>query len=338
MRTVEFSFDYPSSLVATSPGEKFRCAYVSASDVVELNQKAQLLQRLQPGDVLVVNDTQVIKRRVFTPSGLEVLFLKNLDANIWRVLFPARRLKVGDEISLPQGRSMRLLQKGLPQLVETDQILDEEYFQHVAELALPPYIQQARGERHNSVQDDSWYQTEWAQNKGSFAAPTASLHFSNQDLSNLQDRGVHVVRLTLHVGLGTFLPVKSDQLSDHTMHAESVWISNSTLETIEATKARGHKVWALGTTVARALESWAHGYLQNCDSGVAGETDIFITPGFQFRVVDRLLTNFHQPQSTLLAMVAAFVGLERVKQVYAWAIHRNFKLFSYGDLSVWERT
>ena len=214
--------------------------------------------------------------------------------------------------------------------------LTDEYFAQHGHLALPPYIQKARQKREPLAADEAWYQTAWAETAGSLAAPTASLHFSAQDLEELKDKGVHVAPLTLHVGIGTFLPVKTENLDEHLMHKEWAHIPTSSIESIQLAKKNQKRVWALGTTVVRSLESWAHERLQVAPEGAAfGETDLFIRPGFEFRVVDAMLTNFHQPCSTLLALVAAFSGLERVQKAYGYAIDKRFRLFSYGDLSLW---
>ncbi len=337
MNLTDLDYPYPKSLIATEPQTQFRTLLSSKDQVGELSQQ-EIFELFRPGDALVINDTRVLKRRTFTESGIEVLFLNQLEGNKWEVLFPARKLKLGQTLCLPGGVTMTLEKKGLPQTVSVNRPIDEAYFEEHAELALPPYIQAARDSRHNIKSDDHWYQTAWAKHKGSFAAPTASLHFSNDDLEQLKKRGVLVLPITLHVGLGTFLPIKASDLSDHIMHSE--WCSipaNTVLELNKVTHGK-HRVFALGTTVARALESWAHGYLKSSDSGdICGETDVFIQPGFEFKCVDVLMTNFHQPQSTLLALVAAFSGLDTVTAAYKWAIDKGFKLFSYGDFSIWRR-
>ncbi len=214
--------------------------------------------------------------------------------------------------------------------------LPEEYFEEFAELPIPPYIQKARAERHSRFADAHWYQTTWASCPGSLAAPTASLHFSDGDIQELKNRGVHVLDLTLHVGLGTFLPVLKENLKEHSMHSEFVRIPTPTWRKVLSATQEGHAVWALGTTVARALESAAHGLVgKNKEGDWEGLTQLFIQPGFQWKVVERLLTNFHQPESTLLALVASFSNLDKVKNCYTWAVQRKFRLFSYGNLTAW---
>ncbi len=338
MKTSDLNFHYPENLVATQPGPSLRVMFCEARAFpVELNRQG-LLNQVSSNDVVIINNTKVVKKRIFTKNGLEVLFLDSLRDNAWLVLMPSKKLKIGDSIDLPGGVQATLLEKGLPQKLQLNQVLDFSYFEKYGHMALPPYIQKSRGERASRSEDEAWYQTRWAEREGSSAAPTASLHFSNEDWSTLKGRGVTVCPLTLHVGLGTFLPVHAETLTDHKMHSEFVEIPGETLAAIEKTKSSGGRVWALGTTVTRALESLSGDWFEKLpEGGLRGETDIFIYPGFEFQVVDVLMTNFHQPQSTLLALVSAFAGLETTLHNYRWAIDKDFRLFSYGDLSVWTR-
>lgn len=327
MKLHDLKYDYPEDLVATEPQRPSRVLWVEGGKARELTPD-QLLAAIPSGDVLVVNNTQVLKRRVFA-GELEILFLSQ-EGLKWQVLFPSKKHSVGAEIELPLGRKMKLIQKGRPQVVETDQPLNESYFSQVAELPLPPYIQKARGARHTVSEDESWYQTAWASKPGSFAAPTASLHFSSSDIAKLKSRGVKILEVTLHVGLGTFLPVTAEYLDQHEMHEEFFEMPREVFLELEKAKNEGRKVWALGTTATRTLESATAEKL-------SGFTKLLIQPGYRWKRVDRLLTNFHQPESTLLALVAGFSDLETVKQVYQQAIEKKFRLFSYGDLSVWIR-
>lgn len=323
-------YDYPEHLVATSPQKPPRVAFIENGEFREISFK-ELLSKIPAGDVLVLNDTQVLKRRVFAGS-LEVLFLKaNPDRTEWEVLFPSRDLKVGAVVDLPLGKSFTLTAKGRPQKIKTSTSLDESYFEAVAELPLPPYIQKARGERHNVSSDKNWYQTAWAASPGSLAAPTASLHFTSDDVAEIKSRGVQVETLTLHVGLGTFLPLTDEMIESGVLHKEYVEIPAATWQRILSAKKSGKKVWALGTTVTRSLESAAKNYSE------VFETDLFITPGYEFKIVDRLMTNFHQPGSSLLSLVMAFAGKEQVKSAYKTAIEKEMRLFSYGDFSVWKK-
>lgn len=297
---------------------------------------SQLLSRFQPEDMLVINTTKVIPARVICPSGLEILFIRELEKGFWEVLCPARKWSKQGE-TLPCGTPLKLEQTGLPQVVSVDKALTLDYFETYGALPLPPYIQEKRGERVPRDADKNDYQTVWAKTYGSLAAPTASLHFTDDHIMRLKGRGVTVSELCLHVGLGTFLPIHTDDLTTHKMHGERVSIPHKTVAALNDVRDCEGRVWALGTTVARSLESWAQGRLELSASGFEGTTDLFIAPGFEFREVDVLMTNFHQPKSTLLALVAAFSDLETVKNNYAWAIERQFRLFSYGDLTVWER-
>jgi len=328
MKLSDLRFDYPEELIATSPSRPTRVMFVDQNGQPKEITVSELIEQIPTGDVLVLNDTKVLKRRVFA-DDLEILFLEELADGTQKVLFPSKKYKVGDEITLPNGAKMKLFEKGLPQIVQVNPRLTEADFEKFGELPLPPYIQKARDARHNVQADASWYQTAWAQKPGSFAAPTASLHFTDADLKKLEAKGVKVLKITLHVGLGTFLPVKVENLNEHKMHAEVYDVSQAVWNEIEKAKALKHKVWALGTTVTRTLETVAR------TKALAGSSEILLQEGSEFLVVDRLMTNFHQPESTLLALVSGFSSLENVKKNYAWAIERKFKLFSYGDFSVW---
>jgi S-adenosylmethionine:tRNA ribosyltransferase-isomerase len=333
----DLDYAYPSELVAVEPSRPSRVAFVRGrEEPVEINLGG-LLAMFQSGDVLVINQSRVIPARLFAREGVEILFLRPQSRQTWEVLFPAKDFIPGNTLSLPEGITVTLLEKGLPQVVAVSRELTRDYFDQYGEYAIPPYIQTARGERHNRPTDRTWYQSAWALFPGSVAAPTASLHFQPTDLDFLRIKGVTVASLILHVGAGTFLPIRGMNLEDHRMHSETVYIPGATVEAVRQARLCGKRVWALGTTVTRALESHAAGLLAPTEGGFAGETRLFIRPGYPFQNVDVLLTNFHQPKSTLLSLVAAFAGLEHVKKTYQWAIARRFRLFSYGDLSVWMR-
>ena len=310
MNLSDLDFPYPENLVATERAPMSRVMWAESGAPRELaGGISELVQLIPPGDVLVLNDTKVLRRRVFTESGLEILFLNEClptgevintaEPKCWQVLCPSSRWKNGTSQFLPGGIELQILSRGRPQIVEAAAPLTPEFFEAHGEMPLPPYIQKARGERHNRQEDMLKYQTAWAEKPGSLAAPTASLHFSPAMLQELRARGVHVEFLTLHVGLGTFLPITVDNLNDHIMHAESAEISNATWSRIIAAKKSGAKIWALGTTVTRTLESAAlgklHGSAKPGAVAFSGATDLFIRPGFQYQIVDRLMTNFHQP-------------------------------------------
>jgi S-adenosylmethionine:tRNA ribosyltransferase-isomerase len=338
MKKSDLSFEYPEHLIALKPNRPSRVMIVENSQPSEISIQA-LLYLPEPGDVWVVNNTQVLPRRVFSEQlELEILFLKPCDPEQteWEVLFPSSRITDSQHVTLPGGIEFKILARGLPQIIRLSKPISENYFDQFGELPLPPYIQKLRPSRHQSEADRIWYQTAWAKYAGSLAAPTASLHFSNEDIDLLRSRGIKVLEVTLHVGIGTFLPIKTEDLSQHIMHKEWAEVPQKVWDEIQEAKAQKKKVWALGTTVTRTLESIPLGYLTHTPNGYSGETQLFIKPGFRFQVLDRLMTNFHQPESTLLALVVAAQDLSTVKSCYQWAIQKEFRLFSYGDLSVWD--
>lgn len=328
MELKELDFNYPEELVATEPKDSSRVMWVDANGNPSELTIDLLLEKFSSGDVLVLNNSKVLKRRIFSQEGFEILFIKNVEHNTWEVLFPATRMKT-EKLFLPEGVELKLVRGGRPQIVSTNKILENNYFEKHGELPLPPYIQKARDERHQKSEDEKWYQTAWAKEPGSLASPTASLHFKSHHLEILKKKGVKIVYVTLHVGLGTFLPISVKNLKDHKMHEEEFEVTNEAWEEIQTAKNHGKDVWALGTTATRAIESFVLKRLEK------NTTDLFITPGFEFKVVTRLLTNFHQPQTTLLALVSAFSN-GRWQKSYAWAVENRFRMFSYGDLTAWE--
>ncbi len=331
----DLKFDYPEELVAQSPVKPPRVMNVRGSEYQEIRWN-ELFEQFQSGDLVVLNDTRVLKRRVFA-ENFEILFLNPLVNPLeWEVLFPSKSLKVGSLFSLPGGIQAELIEKGRPQKIRTSEVLTSEYFLKNAELPLPPYIQKARGLRKTVQDDDQWYQTAWAKNEGSLAAPTASLHFDSESIEKLKSRGVQVEYLTLHVGLGTFLPLTKEAIEQKKLHEEVIEIPSSTWEKVLQTRSAKKTVWALGTTVTRSLEACARGDLKLSQNRFVGSTDLFIQPGFQFQAVSGLMTNFHQPESSLLSLVMAFSNQKTVMDVYRAAIEKKFRLFSYGDLSVWK--
>ena len=331
----DFDFDLPGELIAQHP-----TAERTASRLLQLADGAladyrfgELPQLLQPGDLLVFNDTRVIRARLFghKESGgrIEVLIERIVDPQhavaqlrASKSPQPGRRILLEDNIELVvRGRSGEQDEFFVLELVGEGDLwsLIEEH----GRLPLPPYIQHAA-----SAADEARYQTVFARCPGAVAAPTAGLHFDAALLARLAECGIEVAWLTLHVGAGTFQPVRVHRLSEHRMHAERFEIPPATVAAIARTRARGGKVIAVGTTSLRALEAAAQG--GELRSGAA-ETDIFITPGYEFRVVDRLITNFHLPKSTLLMLVSAFAGLDTIRGAYDHAIHQRYRFFSYGD-------
>ncbi len=331
----DFDFDLPGELIAQHP-----TAERTASRLLQLADGAladyrfgELPQLLQPGDLLVFNDTRVIRARLFgrKQSGgrIEVL--------IERIVDPRHAVAQLRASKSPQPGSRILLEDSIELVVRGRSGEQDEFFvlELVGEgdlwslielhgrLPLPPYIQHAA-----SAADEARYQTVFARCPGAVAAPTAGLHFDAALLARLAECGVEVAWLTLHVGAGTFQPVRVHRLSEHRMHAERFEIPPATVAAIARTRARGGKVIAVGTTSLRALEAAAQG--GELRSGAA-ETDIFITPGYDFRVVDRLITNFHLPKSTLLMLVSAFAGLDTIRGAYDHAVRQRYRFFSYGD-------
>lgn len=343
MKKSDLQYDYPKDLIAIKPERPSRVLFNQPGQGPLEISIPELLEKLKAGDLLVLNETKVIPSRVLASSGEEFLFIKQMGPQEWEVLFPARSAKVSQVFELPGNLKAELIEKGLPQKVKLSEPIDFEYFNRFGQVNLPPYILSERREKNLNEgslnqEDRSWYQTVWAKHVGSVAAPTASLHFSLEDLNTLEQKGVQIERLTLHVGLGTFLPLRSEDLEEHQMHSEFVSVSESLIKKATEARARGQRVWALGTTVVRALESVASGHIRLGENGLyQGESRLFIYPPYDFKLVNGLLTNFHQPESTLLALVCAFFGTKEVKDAYAYAIQKGFRLFSYGDLSVWIR-
>jgi S-adenosylmethionine:tRNA ribosyltransferase-isomerase len=346
----DLDFEYPEDLVAMNRASS--SVFASRTMLVDSAfpkespkeiSRAELLELFRPGDLWVVNETKVLKRRVFTEQGLEILFIRALNRELteWEVLCPSSRWKQGTKQIAAGGAGLELtefeiIERGRTQKVRSTQPLTDSFFKARGELPLPPYIQKARGERHAREEDASEYQSIWAKQGGSLAAPTASFHFDEKFQADLKLRGVETVAVTLHVGLGTFLPVTVEDLADHVMHAETAEIPRATREKILRVKESGGRIIAVGTTVTRTLEAMALGHFkENAEGDLSGETALLIKPGHDWKIVDVLLTNFHQPKSTLFALVAAFAGLEKARSAYAWAIEKRFRLFSYGDLSVW---
>ena len=328
----QFDFDLPKDRIAQRPSTPRDAArlLVIGSGVAD-KQVSDLPDILEPGDLLVVNDTKVIPVRVRGRRGevaIEATLHKDLGGRRWRAFAkPGRRLHPGDQIDFSDGFHAMVEAK----TPEGDVILrfpmgPEELHAALAvhgEMPLPPYI------RGGAASDGVDYQTMFAEKAGAVAAPTAGLHFTTALTQALGDRGVEIARLTLHVGAGTFLPVKVDSIADHKMHAEYGVVDASVAAAVNTTRARGGRVVAVGTTCARLLESAVD------ENGVLhpfqGETDIFITPGYRFRAVDILMTNFHLPRSTLFMLVSALGGLERMRDAYAYAIAQKYRFYSYGD-------
>lgn len=357
MKLSEFDFNLPEHLIAQHPpehrGESRLLVCAQNQPLVDAGF-AQVLNLLQPNDVLVVNDTKVLKARLqgAKASGgkIEVMLERILDDKRFTAMIRASKSpKPGSEVVLAGVATARVLAKhdmmyelellesglGLPDLLDA----------HGA-LPLPPYI-----EHSADAQDDERYQTVFAREPGAVAAPTAGLHFTENLLKQVQDKGVKLLNLTLHVGAGTFLPVKTDNVDEHVMHSERYTIPGAVIAAMIKAKESGGRIIAVGTTSLRALEAWAcetrsdFGSSEGmekaracAEKGHAGDTQIFIKPGYQFKVVDRLITNFHLPKSTLLMLVSAFAGKSNIFNAYGHAIAQQYRFFSYGDAMWLERT
>lgn len=343
MKLSDFDFDLPEALIATRPVRPRRAArlLVATPDRMEDTDVAHLPDWLRPGDRLVLNDTRVIPARLFghrlladgaEGARIEATLLEPAGAGEWWALVkPLRKWRLGEEVRFSPDLSARLLDKADGQARLGFNLSGADFDAALAaagEMPLPPYI---ASKRAADAADKADYQTVFARNPGAVAAPTASLHFDGVLLAALRARGVSFSHVTLHVGAGTFLPVKVDDIADHKMHAERGQVSARAAGEINATKAAGGRVIPVGTTALRLIETAA------ASGKVApwqGATDIFITPGYEFRVTDALMTNFHLPKSTLMMLVSALMGPARVREIYAHAIAAEYRFFSYGDASL----
>jgi len=345
MLVSDFDFPLPPDLIAERPAvprDSARLLQYRAGEGIDPKDWVvrDLPLLLRPDDILVFNDTRVIPARLFGrrergPSDVKVeaLLLRPVGGRQWQAMVrPARRLRPGDVVAFDGDIRAEMIERSGDQLLfrfdrdDADLLLALE---KVGAMPLPPYItaQRAADER-----DRADYQTMFAEKLGAIAAPTAGLHFTPELTERLKEIGIRFARVTLHVGAGTFLPVKVERIEDHRMHAEWGEVSAAAVEAIRAARAAGGRVIAIGTTSLRLLESAARqsGDLQP----FTGETDIFITPGFDFRVADGLMTNFHLPKSTLVMLVAAFVGVEAQRAIYRHAVEQGFRFYSYGDTSL----
>jgi S-adenosylmethionine:tRNA ribosyltransferase-isomerase len=342
MKTSDFDFDLPQDLIAQFPPERRGASRLLRLDgrtgTLEDRRFAELAEFLSPDDLLVFNDTRVIKARLF---GIKEASGGRIEVMVERVLSDHEALahirashapRAGTRLVLAGGaveaaveeRQGALYRVGFAGNLPLLDLLDRH-----GSLPLPPYIERPAG-----TDDDARYQTVYADKPGAVAAPTAGLHFDEAMLARLKEKGVEQACVTLHVGAGTFQPVRAENVADHRMHSEWYHVPEATVRAIAEAKQRGGRVLAVGTTSLRALEAAAQsGELK---AGF-GETDIFITPGYPFKVVERLLTNFHLPRSTLLMLVSAFAGTDNIRRAYAHAIARSYRFFSYGDAMLLER-
>lgn len=336
MRTEDFNFELPEELIAQDPLEDR-----SSSRLLVLNKQTgevqhhgfkEIVKYLNPGDCLVINDTKVIPARLIgskvgTDAKIEVLLLKRNENDIWETLVkPGKKMKPGVKVSFGDGlligEVLEVVEEGNRLIQFHYEGIFEEILDQLGQMPLPPYIT-------HQLQDKNRYQTVYARNIGSAAAPTAGLHFTPEILRELKAKGVDIARVTLHVGLGTFRPVKVDNILEHHMHSEFYQIDQDAADKINKAKESGHRVICVGTTSCRTIESAAaeDGHLE----ATSGWTEIFIYPGYQFKVLDCLLTNFHLPESTLIMLVSALAGREHVLAAYEEAVRERYRFFSFGD-------
>ncbi|PIR38891.1 MAG: tRNA preQ1(34) S-adenosylmethionine ribosyltransferase-isomerase QueA [Alphaproteobacteria bacterium CG11_big_fil_rev_8_21_14_0_20_39_49] len=334
MLVSDFNFDLPKELIADKP--KFprdTSRLLVVGNQLTDKRFSDIIDLLNPNDVLVFNDTKVIPARLLgnrTGAKVEVTLHKNESDGVWKVFAkPAKKLKVGDIFSVADDFCATVLDKNEGEVTLQFSTNGEEFFDKLnkyGQMPLPPYIDRKDGMLNSDIKD---YQTVYAKNKGAVAAPTAGLHFTEELLRKIDKKGVKRVFTTLHVGAGTFLPVKVDDTKDHKMHSEFGIVTKDAANAINESRKSGGRVICVGTTSLRILESVAddEGNLSEFE----GETDIFITPGYKFKIADCLLTNFHIPKSTLFMLVSAFSGLERMQDAYRHAISQKYRFYSYGD-------
>lgn len=336
MKTSDFYYDLPQEQIAqtpTEPRDHSRLMILHKdSDRIEHKHFYDIIDYLDEGDALIVNDSRVIPARIYgckedTGAKIEFLLLKQIENNRWETLVkPGKKAKIGTSFIFGDG----LLRATVTDIVDDgNRIVELECEENIfttldkiGQMPLPPYITE-------KLEDQERYQTVYSHELGSAAAPTAGLHFTNELLDKIREKGVRIGYVTLHVGLGTFRPVKVDDVTKHRMHSEHYEIPAETAELIQQTKASGKRVIAVGTTTCRTLESVAAQYseIRPCD----GYTDIFIYPGFTFKALDGLITNFHLPESTLIMLVSAFYGYDKTMKAYEVAVKEKYRFFSFGD-------
>lgn len=336
MNVKDFYYDLPKGLIAQHPLEDRSSSRLlvlhKESGRIEHKQFSDIIHYLQKGDCLVLNNTKVIPARLIgekdvTRGKVEFLLLNHKEKNRWEVMVkPGKKARVGDRILFGNG----LLKAEILEVVEGgNRIVEfayegifEEVLDKLGQMPLPPYITE-------KLDDKNRYQTVYAKHEGSAAAPTAGLHFTPELLSEIKAKGIQIAYVTLHVGIGTFRPVKVETIEEHTMHEEYYWIEEENAEKINKTKKQGGRIIAVGTTSSRTLESAAE------ENGMIrakkGWTDIFIYPGYDFKAIDGLITNFHLPESTLIMLVSALAGKEKIMEAYAEAVKRKYRFFSFGD-------
>lgn len=336
MKTSDFYYDLPQELIAQDPLEDRSSSRLLHLDRVTGNLEhtdfKHITDYLRPGDCLVINDTKVIPARLYghkkdTGAVIEILLLKRRENDIWECLVkPGKKARTGAEISfgdgLLNGKIIDVVEEGNRLIQFSYEGIFEEILDQLGEMPLPPYIT-------HKLQDKNRYQTVYAKNEGSAAAPTAGLHFTKELMEQVEQMGVKIAHVTLHVGLGTFRPVKVDDVENHHMHSEFYVVEEDQARLINDTKKNGGRVISVGTTSCRTLES-AAGEDGSLRAG-SGWTEIFIYPGYRFKIIDGLITNFHLPESTLLMLVSALAGKEKIMKAYEEAVRERYRFFSFGD-------
>lgn len=336
MKLSDFYYDLPQELIAQDPllkrSDSRLMVLNRGDDSIEHRHFSDILDYLNPGDCLVINDTKVLPARLIgvkedTGASIEVLLLKRHSDTVWETLVkPGKKARPGARISFGDGKLTGevtdIVEEGNRLVRFEYEGIFEEVLDELGQMPLPPYIT-------HQLEDKNRYQTVYATHTGSAAAPTAGLHFTEELLAEVEKKGVRIARVTLHVGLGTFRPVKVENITDHHMHSEFYVIEEDAASIINETKANGGKVVAVGTTSTRTLETVADasGHVRAC----SGWTDIFIYPGYAFKVVDRLITNFHLPESTLLMLVSALYDRDKILHAYEVAVEEKYRFFSFGD-------
>lgn len=337
MNTEEFDFHLPEHLIAQHPLEDRASSRMLVmhreTDTLEHKHFHDITDYLQKGDCLVLNDTRVLPARLFgmkesTGARIEMLLLHEKDTDTWETLVkPAKKISLGDRVSFGEGAIIATCTEIGEQGGRTFHLQYEGIFLEVLDtlgtMPLPPYIQE-------TLADADRYQTVYAKHTGSAAAPTAGLHFTDELLEEIKNKGVHIAYITLHVGLGTFRPVQVDDVEEHTMHSEYYQIDEETAELLQQVKERGDRIIAVGTTSTRTLESCVkeHG---GTFVAASGWTDIFIYPPYEFQAIDGMITNFHLPKSTLIMLVSAFTSKQKTLQAYKEAVEEQYRFFSFGD-------
>ena len=335
MKVTDFDYDLPKELIAQTPIEKRDESKLMVLDrsneTIEHKKFKDIVEYLKPGDVLVRNNTKVIPARLYgkkvTGANVEFLLLNNIEGDIWEcIVRPGNKLHVGAKVIFGDGllraEVLETMEGGTRKVKFSYDGIFNEILDKIGLMPLPPYI-------HESLKDNNRYQTVYAKYDGSAAAPTAGLHFTEELLQKLQRMGVEIANVTLHVGIGTFRPVKEENVEEHKMHTEHFYIKKEDVEKINNAKKEGRRVIAVGTTSCRVLETIAdeNGFVKETEE----DTGIFIYPGYKFKCLDGLITNFHLPQSTLLMLVSALAGKDYIMRAYKEAVKEKYRFFSFGD-------